>query len=141
VIGVADGGNWRAGIPTLETSIRGVVDCIVTVRALDLAVHSGAYGGPAIDAISALSRILASLHDDDGQVAIEGLIHGPWEGLHLTEEEYREETPLRPSVSLVGQGIDLGAAVVQAGGGRARPGRPRGWSRPRTSSCRSPPPR
>ena len=104
VIGVADGGNWRAGIPTLETSIRGVVDCIVTVRALDLAVHSGAYGGPAIDAISALSRILASLHDDDGQVAIEGLIHGPWEGLHLTEEEYREETPLRPSVSLVGKG-------------------------------------
>lgn len=104
VIGVADGGNWRAGIPTLETSIRGVVDCIVTVRALDLAVHSGSYGGPAIDAISALSRILASLHDDDGQVAIEGLIHGPWEGLHLTEEEYREETPLRPSVSLVGKG-------------------------------------
>jgi len=104
VIGVADGGNWRAGIPTLETSIRGVVDCIVTVRALDLAVHSGAYGGPAIDAISALSRILASLHDDDGQVAIEGLIHGAWEGLHLTEEEYREETPLRPSVSLVGKG-------------------------------------
>jgi acetylornithine deacetylase/succinyl-diaminopimelate desuccinylase-like protein len=104
VIGVADGGNWRAGIPTLETSIRGVVDCVVTVRALDLAVHSGAYGGPAIDAISALSRILASLHDDEGQVAIEGLIHGPWEGMHLTEEEYREETPLRPSVSLVGKG-------------------------------------
>jgi acetylornithine deacetylase/succinyl-diaminopimelate desuccinylase-like protein len=104
VIGVADGGNWRSGIPTLETSIRGVVDCIVTVRALDLAVHSGAYGGPAIDAISALARILGSLHDDDGQVAIEGLIHGPWEGLQLTEEEYREDTPLRPSVSLVGSG-------------------------------------
>ena len=104
VIGVADGGNWRAGIPTLETSIRGVVDCIVTVRALDLAVHSGAYGGPAIDAISALARILATLHDDDGQVAIEGLTHGPWEGLQLTEEEYREDTPLRPSVSLVGSG-------------------------------------
>ncbi len=104
VIGVADGGNWRSGIPTLETSIRGVVDCIVTVRALDLAVHSGAYGGPAIDAISALARILGRLHDDDGQVAIEGLIHGSWEGLQLTEEEYREDTPLRPSVSLVGSG-------------------------------------
>jgi acetylornithine deacetylase/succinyl-diaminopimelate desuccinylase-like protein len=104
VIGVADGGNWRAGIPTLETSIRGVVDCIVTVRALDLAVHSGAYGGPAIDAISALARILSTLHDDDGQVAIEGLTHGPWEGLQLTEEEYREDTPLRPSVTLVGSG-------------------------------------
>jgi cysteinylglycine-S-conjugate dipeptidase len=104
VIGVADGGNWRAGIPTLETSIRGVVDCIVTVRALDLAVHSGSHGGPAIDAISALARILSTLHDDEGQVAIEGLTHGPWEGLQLSEEEYREETPLRPSVSLVGSG-------------------------------------
>jgi cysteinylglycine-S-conjugate dipeptidase len=104
VIGVADGGNWRAGVPTLETSIRGVVDCVVTVRALDLAVHSGAYGGPAIDAISALARILTTLHDDEGQVAIEGLTHGPWEGLQLTEEEYREDTPLRPSVSLVGSG-------------------------------------
>ena len=104
VVGVADGGNWRSGIPTLETSIRGVVDCIVTVRALDLAVHSGAYGGPAIDAISALSRILSSLHDDDGQVAIEGLTHGPWDGLQLSEEDYREDTPLRPSVSLVGSG-------------------------------------
>ena len=104
VIGVADGGNWRAGIPTLETSIRGVVDCIVTVRALDLAVHSGAYGGPAIDAISALARILSTLHEDDGSVAIEGLTHGPWEGLELTEDDYREDTPLRPSVSLVGSG-------------------------------------
>jgi acetylornithine deacetylase/succinyl-diaminopimelate desuccinylase-like protein len=104
VIGVADGGNWRAGIPTLETSIRGVVDCVVTVRALDLAVHSGAYGGPAIDAISALARILSTLHDDDGAVAIEGLTHGPWEGLELSEEEFREGTPLRPSVALVGSG-------------------------------------
>ena len=104
LIGVADGGNWRAGIPTLETSIRGVVDCIVAVRTLELAVHSGAYGGPAIDAISALARILSSLHDDDGGVAIEGLTHGPWEGLQLTEDEYREETPLRPSVSLAGSG-------------------------------------
>ena len=104
VIGVADGGNWRAGVPTLETSIRGVVDCIVTVRALDLAVHSGSYGGPAIDAISALARILSTLHDDEGRVAIQGLTHGPWDGLQLTEEQFREETPLRPSVSLVGSG-------------------------------------
>ena len=50
VIGVADGGNWRSGVPTLETSIRGVVDCRVTVRVLDLAVHSGVFGGPIPDA-------------------------------------------------------------------------------------------
>ena len=41
VVCVADGGNWRTGVPALETSIRGVADCRVTVRTLDLAVHSG----------------------------------------------------------------------------------------------------
>ncbi|MEX2406709.1 MAG: M20/M25/M40 family metallo-hydrolase, partial [Actinomycetota bacterium] len=34
VVSVADGGNWRTGVPALETSIRGVVDCRVTVRVL-----------------------------------------------------------------------------------------------------------
>ena len=46
VVGIADGGNWRTGVPALETSIRGVVDCRVTVRVLDLAVHSGVVRRP-----------------------------------------------------------------------------------------------
>lgn len=104
VVAVADGGNWRAGVPTLETSIRGVVDCVVTVRVLDVAVHSGAYGGPAPDALSALARILAAVHDDDGDVAIPGLSREAWEGQQVTEEEFREETPLRPGVRLIGSG-------------------------------------
>jgi acetylornithine deacetylase/succinyl-diaminopimelate desuccinylase-like protein len=104
VVAVADGGNWRAGVPTLETSIRGVVDCIVAVRVLDIAVHSGVHGGPVPDALSALARILATLHDDDGEVAIEGLSRQTWDGLQISEEEFREETPLRPGVRLIGSG-------------------------------------
>lgn len=104
VIGVADGGNWRAGVPTLETSIRGVVDCRVTVRVLDLAVHSGVFGGPIPDALSALARILASLHRDDGSVAIEGLRSGPWDGVAIDEAELRHEAPMRPGVRLIGTG-------------------------------------
>lgn len=104
IVGVADGGNWRAGIPTLETSIRGVVDCRVTVRVLDLAVHSGVHGGPAPDALSALAKILATLHDDDGEVAIGGLSRQPWDGFDVSEESFREETPLRPGVRLIGSG-------------------------------------
>jgi len=104
VVAVADGGNWRAGVPTLETSIRGVVDCIVTVRVLDIAVHSGVHGGAAPDALSALARILATLHDDDGEVAIEGLSRQGWDGLQIGEDEFREETPLRPGVRLIGSG-------------------------------------
>ena len=104
VVCVADGGNWRTGTPALETSIRGVVDCRVTVRVLDLAVHSGSNGGAIPDALSSLARILASLHDEDGNVAIQGLLRMPWNGVQMTEEELREEAPLRPGVRLIGDG-------------------------------------
>jgi acetylornithine deacetylase/succinyl-diaminopimelate desuccinylase-like protein len=104
VVCVADGGNWRTGVPTLETSIRGVVDCRVTVRTLDLAVHSGQFGGAVPDALSSLARILATLHDAEGHVAIAGLASFPWNGVQVTEDELREETPLRPGVELIGSG-------------------------------------
>ncbi|MGZ8611648.1 MAG: M20/M25/M40 family metallo-hydrolase [Actinomycetota bacterium] len=104
VVGIADGGNWRTGVPALETSIRGVVDCRVTVRVLDLAVHSGQYGGPIPDALSSLARILATLQDDDGEVAIEGLVRGAWDGVQVSEEELRQDVPLRPGVRLLGSG-------------------------------------
>jgi acetylornithine deacetylase/succinyl-diaminopimelate desuccinylase-like protein len=104
VVAVADGGNWRTGVPALETSIRGVVDCRITVRVLDLAVHSGSAGGPIPDALTSLARILATLHDDAGNVAIAGLSSEPWEGVQVSEDELREETPLRPGVQLIGEG-------------------------------------
>ena len=104
VIGVADGGNWRTGIPAIEVSIRGIVDCLVSVRVLDLGVHSGSFGGPIPDALSALARTLASLQDDDGNVAIAGLASVPWTGVEVTEEEFRGETPVRPGVRLIGSG-------------------------------------
>ena len=104
VVAVADGGNWRTGVPTLETSIRGVVDCSVTVRVLDVAVHSGSYGGAAPDALTALSRILATLHDEGGDCAIPGLMRQVWEGQGVTEEEFRDDAPLRPGVDLIGSG-------------------------------------
>jgi acetylornithine deacetylase/succinyl-diaminopimelate desuccinylase-like protein len=104
VVGIADGGNWRTGVPALETSIRGVVDCVVTVRVLDLAVHSGSYGGAVPDALSSLARILATLHDDDGSVAIDGLASTAWDGVQISEDDIRQEAPVRPGVRLVGTG-------------------------------------
>ena len=101
---IADGGNWRTGIPALETSIRGVVDCTITVRVLDLAVHSGVFGGVAPDALSSLARILATLHDEEGNVAIDGLLRVGWDGVQMTEEAFREEAPLRPGVRTIGSG-------------------------------------
>ncbi|HUG55495.1 MAG TPA: dipeptidase [Candidatus Limnocylindrales bacterium] len=101
---LADSGNWRVGQPALTTSLRGIVDCVVEVRTLDHAVHSGEYGGAVPDAIIALARTLARLHDDKGNVAVPGLVTGPSDPLDLTEDELRAWTGARPGVELIGDG-------------------------------------
>ena len=101
---VADGGEYRNGVPTLEGSIRGVTDCIVEVRILERAQHSGSFGGPIPDALIALARMIASLHDDDGNVAIAGLTRAAWEGTAVSEEELRKDAGVLPSVRLIGSG-------------------------------------
>ncbi|MDP9265654.1 MAG: dipeptidase [Chloroflexota bacterium] len=101
---LADSGNWRVGQPALTTSLRGVVACVIEVRTLDHAVHSGEYGGPVPDALTVLAKTLATLHDDGGAVAVPGLASGPADPLDLTEEELRGWTGMRPGVRLVGDG-------------------------------------
>ncbi|MEZ0233589.1 MAG: M20/M25/M40 family metallo-hydrolase [Actinomycetota bacterium] len=101
---IADGGNERTGVPTIGTSVRGVTDCRVTVRVLPIAQHSGAYGGPIPDAITALCRMIATLHDDRGEVAIEGLHRFAWAGAPVTEESLREESRVFDSVEMIGSG-------------------------------------
>jgi acetylornithine deacetylase/succinyl-diaminopimelate desuccinylase-like protein len=104
VIVLADAVNWAVGTPALTTSLRGLVDCSVEVRTLRHGVHSGMYGGAAPDALTALCRLLATLHDDKGNVAIEGLTGGPADPLDLTEEQFREESGLLDGVRLIGTG-------------------------------------
>jgi len=101
---IADGGNVRTGVPTIDTSVRGVTDCIITVSVMPIAQHSGSYGGPVPDAITALCRIIASLHDDAGDVAIEGLRSFPWEGTAVVEEDLRSDSGLYDEVELIGTG-------------------------------------
>jgi cysteinylglycine-S-conjugate dipeptidase len=104
VIVLADATNWRAGVPGLTTKLRGLVDCDVEVRTLDHAVHSGMYGGPFPDALTTLCRLLATLHDDRGNVAIEGLHIGTTDPLDLTEAELREQAGVLDGVSQIGEG-------------------------------------
>lgn len=101
---VADGGNYRTGVPTIGTSVRGVTDCRVTVSVLPIAQHSGSNGGPIPDAITALARMIATLHDDDGNVAIRGLNSFEWTGMQVPEDEFREESRVFDSVRLIGSG-------------------------------------
>jgi cysteinylglycine-S-conjugate dipeptidase len=101
---VADGGNYRTGVPTICTSVRGITDCQVTVRVLPIAQHSGSCGGPIPDAITALARMLATLHDDKGDVAVDGLHRFEWPGMQVPEDELREESRVLGSVQMIGTG-------------------------------------
>ncbi|MEA2556614.1 MAG: hypothetical protein QOG88_152, partial [Actinomycetota bacterium] len=101
---IGDSGNYREGVPTITTSIRGVTDCVVEVRVLEQAQHSGSFGGPVPDALSALARIIASLHDDRGNVAIDGLLRFDWTGMAVPEDELRDEVGTVPGVELIGDG-------------------------------------
>jgi acetylornithine deacetylase/succinyl-diaminopimelate desuccinylase-like protein len=101
---VADSGNWRVGQPALTTSLRGLVDCVVEVRTLDHGIHSGMYGGPFPDALTVLCRVLATLHDDRGDVAIAGLVATESDPLDLTEEELRADAGSVEGLELIGRG-------------------------------------
>ena len=101
---IADCSNWAIGRPTLITSLRGIVDCVVDVRTLDHAVHSGKYGGPVPDALTAMCRLIATLHDAGGDVAVKGLHLGPPHAMEFPESLLREIVGLRPGVQFLGDG-------------------------------------
>jgi acetylornithine deacetylase/succinyl-diaminopimelate desuccinylase-like protein len=104
VIVIADSGNWRLGQPALTTSLRGLVDCTVEVRTLRSAVHSGMFGGAVPDALTALNRLLATLHDEQGNVAIPGLVSEEAPQLDLTDDELRQQAGMVEGVELLGEG-------------------------------------
>ena len=101
---IADSANWRIGQPAITTTLRGNALVTVEVRVADHAVHSGGYGGAVPDALMAITRLLSSLHDDKGRVAVKGLKSGDADPLDMTEEELRGYVGSRPSVQLIGDG-------------------------------------
>ncbi len=108
VIVIADSDNWSTEVPSLTVSLRGLADCIVEVATLDHGLHSGMWGGVVPDALSALVRLLASLHDDEGNVAVVGLDEATAADVEISPERVRSDTGLLDGVSEIGSG-----AVVQ----------------------------
>jgi acetylornithine deacetylase/succinyl-diaminopimelate desuccinylase-like protein len=104
VIVVADSSNWKVGVPGLTTSLRGLVDLVVQVDVLDHAVHSGMYGGPVLDAPTLLARLIATLHDDAGDVAVAGLVRADDPTVDYDEADFRADAGLLDGVELAGTG-------------------------------------
>jgi acetylornithine deacetylase/succinyl-diaminopimelate desuccinylase-like protein len=107
VIIVADSANWTTTIPALTTTLRGLVSQVIEVQTLDHAVHSGMFGGAVPDAMTATLRLLASLHDEAGDVAVEGLHSTKAADLDFTEEQLRIDSGLLDGVSAIGTGSIL----------------------------------
>jgi len=101
---IADMGNQAVGRPALTTALRGGVTCSVKVRTLAFPVHSGVAGGAAPDALIALIKILASLHDDAGNTIVPGLDSGAWDDADVDEAVFRESSGVLDGVDLVGSG-------------------------------------
>ena len=104
VIVIADSGNWDIGEPALTTSLRGLVRMDVEVRTLTHAVHSGMWGGLVPDAILTLSRVIATLTDDSGAVAVAGLHRGPAADVEYPETRLRAESGAAEGMEWIGSG-------------------------------------
>lgn len=104
VIVVADSGNWTTEIPALTTTLRGLVSQVIEVSTLDHALHSGMYGGAVPDAMMAMVKLLTTLHDDQGNVAIAGLISTEAQPLPYSDADLARDAGLLPGVQPIGTG-------------------------------------
>jgi acetylornithine deacetylase/succinyl-diaminopimelate desuccinylase-like protein len=104
---LADSANWAVGEPALTTTLRGMIRIVLTVRTLDHGIHSGMFGGAVPDAITALVRMIATLHDAQGNVAVGGLRSGVATDLDYPEQRLRAESGLLDGVEVIGSGSIL----------------------------------
>lgn len=112
VLVLADASNWSVGVPGITYSLRGIAGVDVTLRALDGPVHSGMAGGPVPDPAMALAKVVASMADEHGDVAIAGFADDATpltaserariEALPDDSEALRAAWGVRPGVALTG---------------------------------------
>lgn len=101
---VMDLQNYAAGTPTLTNSLRGMLSFEIECRGLEQPLHSGLWGGPLPDPVLGLTRLLASLSDDVGQVCLPGFHDtlvpaseeelASWAELEFDEAEFKRQAGL-----------------------------------------------
>lgn len=110
---LTDTANLEEGLPSITYNLRGIVDGTLEVRTLKHPVHSGMWGGPAVDAISVLSKLIAKLTDAEGKIAIPGFYDDvpalsdfekqKFQKLPFQEKRFKEELGCVPSFRLGGE--------------------------------------
>jgi len=109
VVVSADGAMWRPDLPSVTVASRGLAALDVTVTGAAKDLHSGRHGGSAPNAARALVRMLATLHDADGRVAVDGFLDGA--------------TPPDPAIraAIEASGFDAARYFDEIGAARPRP--------------------
>lgn len=112
VIILTDTGNFDTGIPTITTSLRGIVAMEVEVKVMDHPLHSGSWGGPGPDPVIALSKMISELVDSEGKIAIPGIYDDVLpltkaeeqsiKQLNYTDNDFRKQAEILPSVKILG---------------------------------------
>ncbi len=95
---ISDTGMWDIDTPALTTRLRGLAYMQVVIRAANRDLHSGMFGGSALNPINLLARTLGELHDADGRVQLPGFydgvrevpqsLQGDWAALGFDEAEF-----------------------------------------------------
>ncbi len=98
---ISDSSMFAPGQPSILSSLRGLAYFQIDVRGPKCDLHSGSYGGAVVNPATALAHIIATFHDENGHIAIEGFYDKvrDWEprildqmkGLPFDEKEFREE--------------------------------------------------
>jgi acetylornithine deacetylase/succinyl-diaminopimelate desuccinylase-like protein len=102
---VCDTGNAAVGRPAATVTLRGMVNVVVTVEALEGELHSGMFGGAAPDALAALVTMLSSLRDSSGGTTVRGLDGTQtWAGQPYADEQFRQDAGVLDGVSVLGDG-------------------------------------
>lgn len=120
---ISDTGMWDVDTPAITTRLRGLVYVEMRLHAAARDLHSGLFGGSALNPINALTRILGALHDADGRVQLPGFYDGVAD---ITAAQAAEWDALGFDEAAALHGIGLKVPA----GERGRGGLERIWARP-----------